>query len=348
MGISKYHYAYDENKTVIDIKNVSPEDRADHTFYCISCGDEMIAKLGNKNTHHFAHKNGDDSCCNETYLHKLGKFLLKKKFENFSTFEVIYSRNIECQKKLSCPFYEKECIEPVNETFDLKKYYDTCEEEKFFNNYRADLLLYDSTGRYKNVVFIEIHVTHECTQEKQFSGQRIIEIKIKSDDDLYSLINSPIKESKNIKFIGFNRTSKINKVLAKRNLFRFQLFKNGAAYVSNFEDMPTCNTKKMSPNSILELNIDYGYIGDTTAYDYGLATAINMGYKIKNCKLCKYKKSGFESSMSSIFCCLSKKYGTPTYPKQSDANKCQYFRLDMIRINTLNKELPNIAISKVE
>ena len=81
--------------------------------------------------------------------------------------------------------------------------------------------------------------------------------------------------------------------MAKRNLFRFQLFQSGAAYVSNFEEMPTCDVKKQNTKSILELNIDYGYIGDVTVYDYGLITAINMGYEVKNCRLCKYQKSGF-------------------------------------------------------
>ena len=319
MGTTKYHYAYNENNCVIDIRNVSIEERAKHHFYCISCGAEMIAKLGNKNTHHFAHKSENESCCNETYLHKLGKLLLKHKFENFPTFEIQYLRNIECLKRSSCPFHTEECIEQIYEVFDLKKYYNSCTEEQSFNNYRADLLLSDTTGKYQNVVFIEIRVSHECSQEKQSSGQRIIEIQIKSDDDLYALINTPITENQNIKFIGFNRTSKRKEILDKRNLFRFQLFQSGAAHVTNFEDMPTCNEKKINPKSILELNIDCDYIGDITAYDYGLATAINMGYKVKNCKLCKYKRSGFLTSLSSsILCCLSKKYGTPMYPKQSD------------------------------
>ena len=77
MRTSKYHYAYNENKIVIDIRNVSAEYRIKNSFYCISCGTEMVAKLGHKNIHHFAHKSGDEFCSSETYLHKLGKLLLK-------------------------------------------------------------------------------------------------------------------------------------------------------------------------------------------------------------------------------------------------------------------------------
>ena len=308
----------------------------------------MIAKLGCKNVHHFAHKSKDGACSSETYLHKLGKLLLKKKFEESPVFEIEYIRYMRCKKRDTCPFYTNECVEQIYEVFDLKKYYDTCVEEQQIDNYRADLLLFDSVGKYKQVVFIEIYVTHECTHKKQSSGQKIIEIQLKSDNDLYPFIHAPITECKSVKFIGFDRTSKTERVLAKRKLFRFQLFQSGAAYVSNFEDMPACNVKKINPKSILELNIDYSYIGNITAYDYGLVTALNMGYEVKNCRFCKYKKSGFETSMSPIFCCLSKKYGTPAYPKQSEASKCQYFRLDKMLIELLNKKLPNIPIVKVE
>lgn len=82
--------------------------------------------------------------------------------------------------------------------------------------------------------------------------------------------------------------------------------------------------------------------------DYGLVIVLNMGYEVKNCRFFLYKKSGFEASMSPIFYRLSKKYGTPAYPKQSEATKCQYFHLDKMLIELLNKKLPNIPIVKVE
>lgn len=47
----------------------------------------MVAKLGHKNIHHFAHKSGDESCFSETYLHKLGKLLSRNKFKNLQRFK---------------------------------------------------------------------------------------------------------------------------------------------------------------------------------------------------------------------------------------------------------------------
>lgn len=344
MGTTKYHYAYNENNIIIDIKNVSPAYRQEHCFYCISCGAEMIAKLGKKNKHHFAHKGGDDSCNSETYLHKLGKLLLKKKFYESSTFEVEYKRNLKCKNHASCPFYEaKECFEQINEIFDLKKYYDTCTEEQTIGEYRADLLCSDSLGKYKDPVLIEIRVTHECTLEKKKSGMKIIEIQIKSDDAIWELMNGHIKECDNVKFMGFLRESK-EKVLLNRYLSRLMLFQSGAAYV----EKSVCNEEKRNPNTILELNFDPKtryYIKDNrTVLEYGFVTAIKMGYNIKNCMLCKYCRPGFDEL---IFCCMSKKYGTPKSPKQAEANKCIYYNINKARMDKVIHELSNVAISIV-
>lgn len=347
METVKYHYAYNEEQSIINIQDVSLECRLKHTFYCISCGADMIAKLGSKNTHHFAHKRDHKSCHPETYLHKLGKLLFKQRFEQSPQFEIEYLREMKCQKHLSCPFYTQQCSEDIYETFDLKSYFDTCSEEQTFDNYRADLLISDSSGKHQDVIFIEIYVTHKSTEKKQHSGHRIIEVQVKSDDKLSSLIYAPtIKENEHIKFFGFNRTSKIKKILVKRHLFRFYLFQSGSAYVSNFEDMPTCDIKKLNSRAILELNIDHGYLGEITTYHYGLVTALNMGYDIKNCILCKYQKT--DSFGGERFCCLSKKFSTPTYPDQSEANRCQYFRLDIPLINRIKMELSDIAIEKIE
>ena len=70
MADIKYSYAYDGD-VVVHIDDVSEHG----TFYCISCGKEMVAKLGDKKSHHFAHKVNDVSCNSETYLHKLAKLL---------------------------------------------------------------------------------------------------------------------------------------------------------------------------------------------------------------------------------------------------------------------------------
>ena len=48
----RYHFAYDEHDSIIDIDNVSSEYRKEHDFHCISCGALMMARLGNEKAHH--------------------------------------------------------------------------------------------------------------------------------------------------------------------------------------------------------------------------------------------------------------------------------------------------------
>ena len=93
----RYHFAYDEHDSIIDIDNVSSEYRKEHDFHCISCGALMMARLGNEKAHHFAHKGGE-SCGSETYLHKLAKLMLKRKFDNSQSFVIEYTLRIKCSR----------------------------------------------------------------------------------------------------------------------------------------------------------------------------------------------------------------------------------------------------------
>lgn len=342
----KYHYAYNERRILINIRNVSQEYRDNHKFYCVSCGAEMVAKLGNVNTHHFAHKCGDDSCSSETYLHKLGKMLFKQKFEESATFIIEYQRIIKCKKRSSCFFYVSDkCKELKFEAFDLKKYYNTCVEEQVYGGYRADLLLFDSEKPNREPIFIEIRVTHKCTKEKQNSGAKIIEISVKNDEDIFKFMNLNIYECEEIKFIGFDTISKTELVLTKRSLSRFWLYPDGAAYVNYNSSEPNCNDERLKPRHVLELNIVIGYLGDFSAYDYGLVTAMEKGYDIKNCNLCRYKRLDYQRN---VICCVYKKLGTPQYPEQTEACKCKFYYPNKMRIKKIKEDLVNCTIEEVE
>ena len=342
MKTIKYHYAYDDTNAIVNIGSVTLEYRKAHTFRCIACGAEMVAKLGSKNTHHFAHKNGE-ACSEETYLHKLAKMLLKKKFDQSSAFEIEYSRRVKCAKHNECPFYKEGiCQDTTFQKFDLKKYYDTCTEEQPVDEFRADLLLTHSEKENREPVLIEIYVTHKSTEAKLNSKQRIIEIHIQSDNDIRQLMRPLISEGSNVHFYGFNRESDKVAPLTKQRFFRFFLFQSGKTFVSNSEDMPMCNEGRRRPNALLELNIDSkaDYLGDITVYDYGLVYARNIGFDIKDCRLCRFHRSGFDTSMNPIFCCLYKKLGTPQYPDPAEAMQCSYFKLDEERIKKITESMP--------
>lgn len=348
----KYHYAYNELDELVAIEDVDEAYRDAHTFHCISCGAEMIAKLGKVNAHHFAHKIEQESCGPETDLHKLAKVILKQKFYSSAPFEISYNRHLVCAKANECQFYvDNECQSAIPETFDLKKFYDTCLEEQEVNGYVADLLLSDSTGKYRQPISLEIAVTHKSTKEKRDSGLKIVEICIKDEADVVTLAHGPISEPV-AELIGFDKQSRQKVALENRSIQRFFLYRNGAAYVTNMDDLISCKDvhTRLQKHSILELNIDSFYLAEISPYEYGYVKAMDLGFTIMNCMFCKYHRNGYEVGvgMSPIFCCLYKKYGTPKNPKPAEAMRCSYYKEDKEHIKDIRESMNSIAISLVK
>lgn len=94
----------------------------------------------------------------------------------------------------------EECHEWKLDTFDLKQFYDTCIEEQSVDDYIADLLLTSSEKPNREPVLIDIQVSHKSTDQKLQSGQRIIEIRIKTEEDIKSLLSFPIVENHDTQF----------------------------------------------------------------------------------------------------------------------------------------------------
>lgn len=351
MAKIKYHFALNEGQ-IIDIANVAESDRQSK-FYCLSCGDEMIPRLGAKKAHHFAHKNTIPDCNPETYLHKLAKCKIKEKFDSKEPFEIRLYQTAVCSDKNSCPFYmEEECKLEEYKSYDLHDAYDTCTEEQTFGNYRADLLLTSSKKPNTPPVFIEILVTHKCEEEKIKSDYKIIEIKLKNDEDIVNLLQSPITESNKYSldrkvnkctFYNFKRTASDIK-LNVRKISKFYLFKSGSAHVSNIHDeYPSCREamKKDNPKAILELVIDVSYFGTPNLYDLGYAKAIELGLDVKNCLLCKYCQESFDGYN---VCCLYKKFCTKQYPKGPEAMNCPYYKINHERYDEIKTVLQTTPI----
>jgi len=190
-----YPNAVDENGNVHNIGEITQENRAEHKYYCLGCDKEMVPVLCKDKTDHFRHK-VNDLCNPETYLHNLAKKHLAKQFETQPKFEISYYATNECPHKDSCQlfkqFHWKECSGTTLHTFDLKEKYDTCQIEGVFDGYRADVLLTSSKNPDHPPIFLEVSVSHDCTPEKLESGNRIIEMKIRSEADF----KRPIVENK--------------------------------------------------------------------------------------------------------------------------------------------------------
>ena len=164
----KYKYAFDEQGRLVSIKQAYLERKEGHSYHWIGCDAGMIARLGEVRDWHFAHRGDEIHCGTETYLHMVAKRLIKEKFEKNEPFKVGYYRDVKCSDMTTCPFAkDEECHTYKLETFDLKEFYDTCEEEKPVGNYIADLLLTNSSKPDREPVLIEIQVSHKSTPQKK-------------------------------------------------------------------------------------------------------------------------------------------------------------------------------------
>ena len=343
MSQIKYHYALEGNK-LVPIEEVNKNERQYHTFKCVGCDSEMIPKQGQKNAWHFAHKSNDENCCNETYLHKLAKRLIKERFESKRPFVIRYKRRrlFKCSEFEKCLFYDRSNCLVSKESENLKELYDVCQEEAPIDGFKADILL-SSSKQDREPVLIEIQVTHECSEEKLKSGLKIIEITVNCEEDIKNLIKEElIKESLN-DYLSFEQAVKPTirlhnfddglEDLGQRIISRFVLYSNGQ-HQTIYNKSCHNHKKKLDPRSIFEVSI---LMNSTDRYASVIGDVIALQYypDYKTCNLCRNK---CESSLNN---------NKNRHSKQKNAINCNYFVLDEQMVSKINQTLPqHIIIEK--
>lgn len=326
MAEIRYKYAYDEVYNVVSIDDYTKEESKQHSYKCIACGNVLLPRAIDSKYRraHFYHKEVVD-CSAETYIHKLGKSLIKYMFETSDTFMISYMVSKECNNK-KCSFKNSDCHRDRQmESFDLKKYYDTCNEEVSINGFVADLLLTNSQNADITPILIEICVTHKCDENKRASGLKIIELTFENEQDIFDLIsknvieeplNGPINERK-VEFISFKRNLEIS-MENEISRYVFNPCIKDIGYVTKVK----CKNAayKLLQDSVVELN--FAYDGDSGIFIPLLWMTKHKS--LRRCTICKfyYALGGYEDIP---ICRLSKKYGKPKYPKMIDAEKCKSF-----------------------
>ena len=152
-------------------------------------------------------------------------------------------------------------------------------------------------------MFLEIFVTHKCTDKKINSGYPIIEIKIRQKEDAENeiienagdlvdeyLIMQPetIRNTAPIKFYGFDKEIPFNKYLHFGN---FLLTMKDSRLVADCRAI-TCNevSNFASPNRVFSLSIPIDELKDIDLYELGMAKAQKLGFSVRDCSLCaRYK-----------------------------------------------------------
>lgn len=339
----KYSYAKNENGDIVNIEDAKKGEK----YFCIGCGDEMIVRLGGVRVHHFSHKS-NNNCNEETYLHKLAKRKIVDLFNSSDEFFIEYcvlkyevcasSEICELENMNRCRD-EVEDISYVPRRFDLKQFYDLAEEEKNIGDFVADVLITNSNNHQRLPILIEVCVTHSCSEQKISSGYKIIEIKIGSESDVVKLTNE-IKSSY-ASFYSFKIDAEVVKSEFCVITSRFFLYSNGKSkLVDTYSNSKTnCRTQcKVEYNSVLEVEWVKDSIGinGRMAWLIGLSKAIELGYSISDCMLCKYSQFSFDNRPKPLVCLGYQKLHTARCPNRDYAKQCKFYKVDYARIEEAN------------
>lgn len=342
-----YSYANNSDGTLI---NISQANRLDK-YYCPICGSQMTPHMGKVRRWHFVHKN-TDNCAYESYLHNLAKHKIKEAFLLNEPFYISYNAPAICS--LTCPFVDSDkCMSEKPVKFDLRKYYDTCELEASYHNFRADILLASSLYPKRQPILIEIKVTHECTEDKIKDGVRIIEVPIYSESQIDYIVNNRIFSGKRFKesvFWGIKSKNDVEPIVLhnfdkveqydprdssddwddvfyRKDTIVFCLDKNGHFW--SFD----CHCFEV--DSKVPQNVHYFVTNIATPFKEIFQGFSLRGVKIRNCFLCKFSKKDYYDER---ICVLYKKYNLPRKPPPSMALNCSYYREDIVLGNINDSE----------
>lgn len=344
--IIKYKYALDDGNNMIDIAMIDKKLRSCSKYYCISCGRELIAKLGDKNKHHFAHKVSTDTvlCSNETYLHKLAKLKIKEIFDNNKTFTIRREKHIICSFIGFCEFSlgKNSCSLIKNIDVNLKQYYDLCNIEKPIKNFKADILLENSIEKNIKPILIEILVTHPCSEDKINSKLPIIEIPITSEEDIIK-----IEEETKLYGKSYNISPKEESepMDIDYTFTKYALFESGKYKEETFYDN-TCKyiNKTIYEKALLELSVYKGILGG----NYFLFHALSLGYNIKDCSICQNYDCVKKYDESYSLCKRYKKDNTPKTPHFLYAYQCPYYKVNGLLYEAYKKNISKCKIKIIK
>lgn len=232
------HYAASKNGVLYHINEA--HDKHIEDLYCPYCNRKMIMKCGTVRKWHFSHKPVLNEyyprCTDETYLHACVKLKIKEWFESNTVINLEISQNIQCRFYKVCKWCETDSVN-CNFTgckrYNIKDRLTACKVEKnqIINDdvFRPDLIFYNPENPKENI-FIEIKVSHECTQKKKDSSARIIEFEIKSEEDIENIIKGNcLREGPGITFYGFPCEIVINSddSVAEYDLNQFIVYQSG-------------------------------------------------------------------------------------------------------------------------
>ena len=353
-----YNNAKDADGNVVSIKDAVDGKR----YYCLCCGNDMYPREGKRKKieRHFYHIGGSatrDSECNpETYLHKSAKHYIKKLFDDSSEFEIVLKQNKVCPHIESCIYYEKVlrefgdeqaasmCKKTAEGRFDLKRYYDTCEVEREYNVFRADVLLSSKAHPQRKPLFIEIVTSNKCKQEKLDSGIKIIEIFIPRDTD--NLDGLKIIEGKQklqstqapveIKFHNFSREQVCEAPLDLHDVNVYYMDLCGEETLKLVKNKCSCFGRN---NLIKESICEIHYPTDRKYFNKWCIPQNNKDFNgVRSCWLCKHHADGLREH----FCSKGRNVEEPNC-----AYSCWNFQFDESKVDSIKAKAEKYFVAAI-
>lgn len=243
-----------------------------------------------------------------------------------------------------------DCIERTIKTFNLKDFYDVCEQEISYNNVNRRSDLKFSSSQYPNraPLYLEIYVTHASDDTKLHSGSKIIEAKIENEEDIDEIIGNGFIESPKqndydrndnhslkISLGGKNKDYNITNCSEEIEFSRYILYQSDKFQCRQ----ESCNCKKLRKfrfNSLYEICFH-------TPVAFGIHEIAKwMGFRkfgIRNCLMCK---NYVENYYGDKLCCLYKHLGISRNEPHDTA------RVKICNSFILNKEEMNECLQKVD
>ena len=328
---------------------------------CPACKEPLVAKnKGTVRVHHFAHQSGTEcDFAYESMLHLLAKERVQSAFLDTEYFGLDFEYRSYCPNEIQCKFVKYDyCYTAERKRFNLKDYYDSCEQEVTYDGTkrRSDLKLFSSTTPNRPPVYIEFCVTHASDQEKLHNGNKIIECIIEEESDIDKIIINGFVEDGHrgdeygqapqakVQIYGFtNFDYNNNRLNTEIEFSRYVLFKSGKTRC--YQDCCNCKElKKSSPYSIYEVcfhtPVAFGI------YEY----AKYLGYDkfhIPNCLLCK----NYVDSYNGIgkICRLYKYLQIPKYEDfdTSRAKDCHCYTFNQEEHDQMMQDGCNVPFEKI-
>ena len=355
-GDVQYPFADVGAPELMHISSITQENRRSFTYTCPYCNKGLRPRLGIKKAHCFAHKPGE-SCNLDRYIHATAERLLKEKWERDEPFEITMNVRTVCKEIGNCLFHEgytRGCVTEEMRTFNLKEQYTDCLVEKKYGDFVPDLCLIDKTGKHEPI-FIEIWSKHKNSDKKAQSDYKIIEIRLKSTEDLEELPKHPITEAETVTFSHFKTLKKTPTKDDGPHLLRFTLYVKTLKCFVDDKDVFCGNYKsKHHHKSIFEI------VGKEEDFQFALqfrnycqAVALERGYDIRSCYLCKQYGKDYRNKEAAddwndikegaVGCRRELETMGIIKCKPDDALTCAHYQIKDNQLKRLRESYPNIT-----